>query len=83
MKLTAVLFDLDGTLVNSLPDITTSLNYVGRKLDFPELSTEEVKKFVGDGVRMLISRTFPISQADRRQALDAMLDMPDKLTGFR
>jgi phosphoglycolate phosphatase len=52
----AVIFDLDGTLVDSLDDIAASTNHVLRELGRPPRSTEEIARFVGDGARLLIRR---------------------------
>ncbi|WP_034764688.1 HAD family hydrolase [Chrysiogenes arsenatis] len=54
------LFDLDGTLVDSLPDLTDSLNYTAIKIDYPKRFTmEQVRDFVGDGLTVLLRRAFP------------------------
>lgn len=54
------LFDLDGTLVDSLPDLTDSLNYTAIKIDYPKrYSMEQVRHFVGDGLTVLLRRAFP------------------------
>jgi phosphoglycolate phosphatase len=50
------LFDLDGTLVDSREDIARAVNSVLSKLELPPLSMEEVLRFVGDGVEVLIQR---------------------------
>ena len=55
----AVLFDLDGTLVNSLTDLADSTNFALEKLGFPTHETEKYKYFVGDGIPMLIKRALP------------------------
>ena len=55
----AVLFDLDGTLVNTLPDLAFITNQTLRDLGFPERSEEEIRMFVGNGVRKLIVRALP------------------------
>lgn len=52
----AVLFDLDGTLVNSLYDLCDSTNYMLEKLKLPKRSTDEVRCFVGNGIDMLVKR---------------------------
>lgn len=54
-----VLFDLDGTLVNSLFDLADSCNYALRQLGFPTHKTEKYKYFVGDGIPKLIERALP------------------------
>lgn len=55
----AVLFDLDGTLVNSLADLADSTNFALRQLGFPLHETEEYKYLVGDGIPKLIERALP------------------------
>ncbi len=52
----ALIFDLDGTLVDSLPDITTAVNYTLETLGLPEVDTQTVRKMVVDGIRKLIER---------------------------
>lgn len=52
----AFLFDLDGTLAVTLPDITASTNHVRAAYGLPAVSEAEVRGFVGDGARMLLRR---------------------------
>lgn len=61
----AVLFDLDGTLVNSLFDLGASTNYALEKMGFPTHETEKFKIFVGDGMAKLIERALPEDKRDR------------------
>ncbi len=49
-----VLFDLDGTLLDTLQDLTASVNYTLRALSLPERGKDEVRRFVGNGVKNLI-----------------------------
>ncbi|MDF2567857.1 MAG: hypothetical protein K0R90_1313 [Oscillospiraceae bacterium] len=49
-------FDLDGTLINSLEDLAFATNYALNNSGFPSHKTEEYKRFVGDGVFKLIER---------------------------
>ncbi|HLY46662.1 MAG TPA: HAD hydrolase-like protein [Stellaceae bacterium] len=53
-----LLFDLDGTLVDSVPDLTNALNAVLREGGHPPLSRAEVAPMVGDGVPALVARAF-------------------------
>ena len=53
------IFDLDGTLLNTLADLRESTNYALKKFGFPVRSTEEIRNFVGNGLRMLIRRAVP------------------------
>ena len=54
----AILFDLDGTLVDSLADIASSLNHVLAAEGLPPLPTPEVKGMVGDGAGVLLQKAF-------------------------
>ena len=55
----AVIFDLDGTLVNTLYDLGNSTNYILRKNSFPVHAMEEYNYFVGNGIPKLIERALP------------------------
>lgn len=55
----ALIFDLDGTLLNTLEDLKDSTNYALRYFGYPERSLEEVRCFVGNGVAKLIERAIP------------------------
>lgn len=52
-------FDLDGTLLETLNDLATSTNYALRTCQMPEHSVEEVRMFVGNGVKKLMERAVP------------------------
>lgn len=54
-----IIFDMDGTLLNSLTDLQNSLNYCLREVGFPERNYQEVRSFVGNGIRKLIERAVP------------------------
>lgn len=54
-----VIFDLDGTLLNTLADLRTAVNLALAAYGLPERSLEEVRKAVGNGIRKLISRSVP------------------------
>ena len=53
------IFDLDGTLLDTLNDLHASCNYALRTHGMPERSVEEVKQFVGNGVKKLMERAIP------------------------
>ena len=55
-KYNTVIFDLDGTLLNTLKDLTDATNYALEKYGQPQHSIEDVRKFVGNGIRKLIER---------------------------
>lgn len=54
-----VIFDLDGTLINTLEDLKDSTNFALRNYGYSERSIEEIKCFVGNGVEKLIERVIP------------------------
>ena len=60
----AVLFDLDGTLLNTLEDLTDAVNHTLRQFGHPTRTADEVRQFVGNGVRKLIERVLPQGAAD-------------------
>ena len=64
MYINTVIFDLDGTLLYTLEDLTDSVNYMLDKNGFALRSIEEVKDFVGNGVPLLIKRVLPEGVSD-------------------
>lgn len=56
-----IIFDLDGTLLNTLDDLTASTNYALQACGYPQRTTEEVRQMVGNGVGKLIARAVPQS----------------------
>ena len=59
MKFDSVVFDLDGTLLDTLGDLRDSVNYALEKNNLPKRTTEEIRSFVGNGIRLLIERSVP------------------------
>lgn len=59
MKYDVILFDLDGTLLNTLEDLCDSVNYALSQMDFPTRTLEEVRTFVGNGVKNLMIKATP------------------------
>jgi phosphoglycolate phosphatase len=59
-----VIFDLDGTLVDSLPDIAAALNATRREAGHPDLPVDAIERFVGDGAARLIARAFATDLPD-------------------
>ena len=55
----AVLFDLDGTLLDTLDDLTNAVNYILRKYAYPERTKREVRSFLGNGALALIKCSLP------------------------
>ena len=60
------IFDLDGTLLDTLGDLAASVNYALRTCDMPEHSIEDVRRFVGNGVRLLMERAVPDGASNPR-----------------
>ena len=60
------IFDLDGTLLDTLRDLAASVNYALRQFGMPEHSLDDIRRFVGNGVRRLMERAVP-DGADNRQ----------------
>ena len=65
MKYELVIFDLDGTLLNTLDDLAASANRALARAGFPARSTEEVRRFIGGGVSQLIHRAVPEGTPER------------------
>lgn len=53
------IFDLDGTLLDTLEDLTDSVNYALNINNFPQRTIEEVREFLGNGIKNLIERAVP------------------------
>ena len=73
MQFSAALFDLDGTLLDTLDDIADSMNRVLAAHGFPVHGLDKYRYFVGDGARTLVTRTLPESERAPR-FVDACLD---------
>ncbi len=56
-----IVFDLDGTLLNTLEDLKDSVNYALEKQGFPLRTLNEIRSFVGNGIRLLMERSVPES----------------------
>lgn len=59
MKYHTILFDLDGTLLNTIEDLTDSVNYVMEQYHCPKYSVEAIRSFVGNGIRNLMIKAVP------------------------
>ena len=64
MQLKSVIFDMDGTLLDTLDIISRTNNRILQKHGFPEHTIDEYKGFVGDGMRMLLRRALPKEAPD-------------------
>lgn len=59
MKYNTVIWDLDGTLLNTLTDLMNSINFALAKFDYPPRTLDEIRRFVGNGVRVLMELSIP------------------------
>lgn len=59
-KFKSFIFDLDGTLINSLLDIADSVNMVLQRFDLPQHELDAYKYFVGNGIKVLAERSLPL-----------------------
>lgn len=59
MQYNTIIFDLDGTLLNTLDDLADSVNYALKKNGFPKRTVDEVRRFIGNGVAILMRRAVP------------------------
>lgn len=66
MRYDTYIFDLDGTLLNTINDLAASCNYALRSCGMPERTVDEVRRFVGNGVRLLMVRAIPGGDSNPR-----------------
>ncbi len=73
MKYKYVVFDMDGTVLDTLEDLKDALNYSLKRFSFPERTLSEVRSFVGNGIPKLIERALPygVSEKTRKDVYDA------------
>ncbi len=67
MKYNTILFDMDGTLLDTLDDLTDSVNILLRQEKYPERKREEIRSFVGEGVKLLVMRALPDGTSEEEQ----------------
>jgi len=73
MKYKAVLFDLDGTLLDTLADLAYSVNAVLNTYGYPEHAVDAYRYFVGEGIKVLVQRAFPVGTVSEEN-LDQMVE---------
>lgn len=74
-KYKGIIFDLDGTLINSLEDLIDSCNVIMKYYEFPTYSYEVGKKLIGRGLRNLIMNAIPEKYQDDDVFIDALTEM--------
>lgn len=70
----AFIFDLDGTLADTIPDLTDAVNFTLEKFGYPDRTREEIVSFIGNGQRMLVKRSLPENARD-----DSIVDECEKI----
>ena len=73
MKHSLAIFDLDGTILYTLVDLKNSMNFTLKKFGFPERTLDEVRRFVGNGIRNLIIRAAP--KGTDEKTIDEMFEV--------
>lgn len=75
MKFKAVVFDLDGTLLNTLNEIAYTVNSVLKRHNLPTHDVESYRQFIGDGVIKLVYRSLPEALRDGEDFADCLDDV--------
>lgn len=70
MKYDIVIFDLDGTLLNTIGDLAASVDYVMRSRSLPEHTDAEYRQMVGGGIKRLVERALPEHLASNEAYVD-------------
>lgn len=65
--LRAILFDLDGTLLDTLPDIEERTNDMLARFGYPLITREQTRSYVGDGARRLVERALPANAENKSE----------------
>ncbi len=73
MKYKLVLFDLDGTLLDTVEDLGAAVNHAMAKRGFPTHTGEEYKRMVGHGIRDLVTKALPDDKKNDNTLIDAAL----------
>lgn len=71
MKFKYIVFDMDGTLLNTLDDLRDSVNFALTQKGYPNRSLDEIRSFVGNGVALLVHRAVPVGtpESDEKECL--------------
>ena len=66
----AVMFDLDGTLIHTAPEIAAAINDMRADLALPGLPQEQIQRFIGEGAQMLIKRSIAANADDSAEMFE-------------
>ncbi|EUK18700.1 HAD family hydrolase [Commensalibacter papalotli (ex Servin-Garciduenas et al. 2014)] len=64
-----IVFDMDGTLIDSLPDLANSARFLMKEYDLPSVTDQDVRLMIGDGMRVLVERLFAFA-GDKASAIN-------------
>ena len=78
LRYQAVIFDLDGTLLDSLDDLADSMNAALERQGFPTHPVEKYRYFVGDGITELARRVLPPEQRNKAMVEDSVRQMSEE-----
>ena len=72
MRYNTYIFDLDGTILDTLLDLANAVNFAMRSKGYPERTVDEVRSFIGNGIKVLIKRAVPqgTGEDDYAEALE-------------
>lgn len=75
-KYKTAIFDMDGTLLNTLPDLRKAVNHALSEFGYAPRSYDDIRSFIGNGVRMLVKRSLPssVSKEDYEKVLSSFTD---------
>ena len=59
-----LVFDLDGTLIDSSDDLANSVNLIRHQLGLPTFNKEKIRSFIGNGIAKLVERSFADAKVD-------------------
>lgn len=65
MKYDTVIFDLDGTVLNTLDDLASAVNYALGECGYPLHTKDEIRSYIGNGIDILIGRAIPDGSTDK------------------
>ena len=78
-QIKAAIFDMDGTLINSLEDLADSTNETMEHYHFPKHTLDEYRYFVGNGARKLIERALPKEKSENAEFVSEVLEFYNKI----
>ena len=75
----ALIFDLDGTLADTIPAISEAVNMTLDNLGYPQRTEDEIRKFIGKGPKHLITQSLPVEARISDETVERALKLYDKM----